>query len=396
MNKIFKYSFIMACLLVQPIFSVSADNRIDDVIKSLNKVKISGYLNLTAGVAKNDRPFFSYNNNLSTTSETWGGVQIDFSASENLYFTLLTKFYAESRTFDESFGVDLGYLTYKISNQTKIRAGILRVPLYKDSDYKDTGFAQLWLRTPELVYANNKVQRHTGIEAFHDFYVGDGTIQVQAFYGQNEDLRAKAQSNNDNSFVIDDLMGLHLTYTIDEQLFKVGVTTRTEPGELEDFLAANAAGKTKLHPYGYYAGDRQTFYSLGYGYDDGEWRIDAETIFETTDGGRTDNGKYYGSVGYRFGAITPYFMYQYRETLDDDKRGPGKDVYIAADGTPSYFNIQKSIEQSLVSIGARYDVSSNLALKAQIDQYDHKFVLVNGNEPEADNTLYSISLQAAF
>ncbi|WP_076419500.1 hypothetical protein [Colwellia sp. UCD-KL20] len=396
MNKIFKCSLIASCLLMQPIFSVSADSRIDNLIEALDKVKISGYLNLTAGTAKNDKPFFDYDKKLSTTNETWGGVQIDFNASENLDFTLLTKFFAESRPYDDSFGVDLAYLTYKLSDQTKVRAGILRVPLYKDSDYKDTGFAQLWLRTPELVYANNKVQRHTGIEVLQDFYVGDGTIQVQAFYGQNEDPRAKASVNSNKTFIIDDIMGVHATYTIDEHLFKVGATTRTEPGELEDFIFVNDAGKQRLHVNGYYAGGRQTFYSLGYGYDDGEWKIDAETIFEITDGSRQDNGKYYGSVGYRFGDLTPYIMYQYRETLDDSKRGQGTDVYEAADGTKSFFNTQKSIEQSIISLGARYDISSNLAFKAQIDRYDHEYTFVNDRVIELDNTLYSVSLQAVF
>ncbi|WP_077339166.1 hypothetical protein [Pseudocolwellia agarivorans] len=396
MNKIFKCSLIASCLLTQPVFSASADSRIDNLIEALDKVKISGYLNLTAGTAKNDKPFFDYDKKLSTTNETWGGVQIDFNASENLDFTLLTKFFAESRPYDDSFGVDLAYLTYKLSDQTKVRAGILRVPLYKDSDYKDTGFAQLWLRTPELVYANNKVQRHTGIEVLQDFYVGDGTIQVQAFYGQNEDPRAKASVNSNKTFIIDDIMGVHATYTIDEHLFKVGATTRTEPGELEDFIFVNNAGKQRLHVNGYYAGGRQTFYSLGYGYDNGEWKIDAETIFEITDGSRQDNGKYYASAGYRFGAMTPYIMYQYRETLDDRKRGVNFDVYTAPDGTKSRFNFQKSYTQDILSLGARYDISSNLAFKVQIDSYGDTSKGVNGNVQKQDNELYSVSLQAVF
>jgi|GEM_PF-2872351 len=396
MNKTFKYSLIASCLLAQPFFSASADSRIDSVIETLEKVKISGYVNLTAATAKKDNTFWNYDKKLSATHETWGGVQIDFNATENLDFTLLTKFYAESRPFDDSFGVDLAYLTYKISDQTKLRAGILRVPLYKDSDYKDTGFAQLWLRTPELIYANNKVQRYTGIEILHDFYVGDGTIQVQAFYGQNEDPRATAQSDTGKTFIIDDLMGLHFTYTLDEHLFKLGATTRTEPGELEDFIFLNDAGKQKLHSFGYWAGDRQTFYSLGYTYDDGEWKIDAETIFEETDGGKPDSGKYALSVGYRFGAFTPYGMYQYRDTLNDSDRNPGQYIYEAADGTKTWFYTQKTIQQSIASIGVRYDISSNLAFKAQADQYDHEYTHVNGNIAKADNTLYSVSLQAVF
>jgi len=395
MTKIFKYSLIASCLLIQPIFSASADSRIDSIIETLDKVKISGYLNLTAGTAK-EKEFFPYDNKLNTTSETWGGIQIDFKASDNLDFTLLTKFFAESRPFDDSFGVDLAYLTYKLTDQTKIRAGILRIPLYKDSDYKDMGFAQLWLRTPELIYANDKVQRHTGIEILQDFYVGDGTIQLQAFYGQNEDPRATKQSNSGKTFIIDDIMGLHLTYTLDEHLFKLGATTRTEPGELEDFIYLNAAGQKKLHAMGYWAGDRQTFYSLGYAYDDGEWKVDAETIFEMTDGGKHDNGKYSASVGYRFGAMTPYLMYQYRESLNDNERGPGKHIYQADDGSKSYLYNRKSIQQSIASIGARYDISSNLAFKAQVDRFDKKIGLFNNKMIEADNTLYSVSLQAIF
>lgn len=403
MKRNVKYTLLASCLLVQPIFSATADtdidrinSRIDSLSETLNKVRISGYLNLTAGQAAENKPFFVYSDELSFVKETWGGVQIDFNASDSLDFTLLTKFYTEDRPYDEKFGVDLAYFTYKITDETKFRGGILRVPLYKDSDYKDTGFALLWLRTPELVYANNKVQRHTGVEILQDFYLGDGTLQFQLFYGQNEDPRASASSTNNISLTINDITGLHATYTIDEHLLKIGATTRTEPGDLEDFLYQNTGDETKLHQNGYYAGDRQTFYSFGYGFDDGDWKLDAEAIFEITDGGREDNGKYYGSLGYRIGSTTPYVMYQYRHTLDDDKRGKDVDVYTADDGTITTFNTTKSVEQSIISLGARYDISSNLAFKAQIDAYEHTFTGVNSNVSEKDNSLYSLSLQAVF
>ncbi|MBU2924831.1 porin [Colwellia sp. 1_MG-2023] len=401
MNRKLKYTLIASCLLVQPTFTAYAnkDSRIDNIIEKLDKVKISGYLNLTAGKAKKSIYFASNTDgyeDFSVTAETWGGVQIDFKATEKLDFTLLTKFYAESRDYDEAFGVDLAYLTYQLTDQTKIRAGILRVPLYKDSDYKDTGFAQLWLRAPELVYANNKVQRYTGLEILQDFYVGDGTIQVQAFYGQNEDLRAKAASNSNKNFIIDDLMGIHATYSINEHLYKMGVTTRTEPGDLEDFLSIKTNGKPTLHAYGYQAGYRQTFYSLGYGYDDGEWKVDIETIFETATGGKSDNGKYYASVGYRFDAITPYVMYQYRETLDDSKRFKGANVYVHTDGTEQSFFNAKTAEQSIISVGARYDISSNLAIKVQAERYDVENYTIYEKIQKNDNTLYSVSLQAVF
>jgi len=399
MKKSFKYSAVTSLLLMQYAFTASANTQIDDLAAALDKVKISGYLNITAGTAEKENSFFKdYDKKINTTTETWGGVQIDFNASEKLDFTLLTKFFAETRPYDDSFGVDLAYLTYKLSDQTKLRGGILRVPLYKDSDYKDTGFAHLWLRTPELIYANNKVQRHTGIEILHDIYLGDGTVQVQAFYGQNEDPRAKAAANNNKTYTIDDIMGVHATYSIDEHLFKLGATTRTEPGDLSDFTYTDSQGNERLEEEGYYAGDRQTFYSLGYGFDDGLWKVDAEAIFEITTGGRQDNGKYYASVGYRFGDITPYVMYQYRETLDDSERGLNVDTYVADDekNTVTRFNLQKSFQQSILSIGSRYDISSNLAFKAQVDSYEHTSTGVNGNTRDIDNLLYSVSLQAVF
>lgn len=420
MNKHLKYSLIASCLVAQPIFSTYAntDSRIDSLAESIDRVKISGYLNITAGKAKKPQQISNDTGNygdFSITNETWGGFQIDFNATEKLDFTLLTKYFAKSRTYDDTFGVDLAYLTYNLTDQTKIRAGILRVPLYKDSDYKDTGIALLWLRAPELVYTNSKVQRHTGLEILHDFYLGDGTLQVQAFYGQNEDPRARAKSKEltgqDKTFVIDDLMGIHATYSIDEHLFKIGSTTRTEPGELEDFLGVrikngevltNADGDEipNLHAYGYWAGKRQTFHSLGYGYDDGQWKVDIETIFEITTDGRVDNGKYYASLGYRFDAITPYLMYQYRETLDDSKRGVGKNVYVHEYGNDAVreqvmFN-SKSFEETMLSLGARYDISSSLALKVQADYYTFEQVKINGQVVERDNSLYSISLQTAF
>jgi hypothetical protein len=384
------------CLLFSQ--NTLADSRIDNLINTIDRVKLSGYVNITAGVASEENgAFFDYSDSLDTTTETWGGLQFDFKATDKLDMTVLTKFFAENKPFDESFGVDLAYISYKLSRKTKIRAGILRVPLYKDSDFKDTGFAHLWLRTPELIYQNNKVQRHTGLDILHNIYLGDGTLQLQAFFGQNEDPRAKASCQCSKDFFIDDLFGVHGTYSIDEHVLKVGVTTRTEPGQLEDFLLTNDSGEvTRLHPNGYYAGQRQTFYSFGYMYDDGLWRIDAESIIEILEATRPDSGRHYVSVGYRFGTITPYISYQIRDTIDDDKRGRGVDTYELPNGSVNFFNTSKSIEQTLASIGFRYDINEKLAFKAQFDQYDHTFIQVNGREIERDNSLYSLSLQAIF
>lgn len=419
---------LTSLLLIQPSFSAMADNssKIEALSEQLNKVKISGYLNLTAAQA--EKKNFSlgggtvYGDDLSTTTETLGGIQLDFQATEDLKATVLTKFVAEEPRFGgDSFIVDLAYLTYQMFDRTQLKAGILRIPLYKDSDYFDMGFAHLWLRTPSLIYgANTKVQRHTGIEVLHDIDIGDGILQLQGFWGQNEDIEATAGCDCGKTFKIDDIKGLHVNYSLDDHFFKVGYMTRTEPGELEDFLtvtdetlALDNNGNVvvvppvyKLSNLGYWAGERQSFTSIGYGYDDGEWKVDVEEIFEIHEGPKQDKAKTFISVGRRFDDLTPYVMYTFEETIDNEKRFDGASDYVYPNGaTRRNFYNTKSSSAEMFSLGGRYDINYNMALKFQVDKSRAKRTTIdvlrwNGLAPgvtsRTDNVLYSISLQMIF
>lgn len=416
MKHICKISLVISCLLAPLTSTVNAaDSRINKLAKQLDKFKVSGYINLTATQTEDEGVIFdSGADSIDTASETYGGVQFDFKATDKLSATVLTRFFAKSRQYDDRFGVDLAYMTYKLSGQTKLRGGILRVPLYKDSDYIDVRASLLWLRAPELSYSNDKVQRHTGVDVIHDIYLGDGTLQLQAFYGQNEDPYAKNGCECDTTFVIDDLMGLHATYTIDDHLYKLGVTTRTQPGSTEDFLYTDTSIKIvdhkdgtqtvsenvryKLSAEGFLAGKRQTFYTAGYGYDDGQWKVDAEVLIQAQEAGTPDSGKFFTSVGYRFGALTPYITAQTSDSIDNNKRylNAPHNTYVFPDDTKKSFYGTKEIKRRIYSIGARYDISPNLTLKAQIDKADDERLLVKGQIREKSNTLYSIGLQASF
>ncbi|MBP7133519.1 MAG: hypothetical protein KBA70_12265 [Aquabacterium sp.] len=117
-------------------------------------------------------------------------------------------------------------------------------------------------------------------------------------------------------------------------------------------------------------------FSLGYSYDAGNWLAQAEFI-TPRGGGVTiaDSNAGYVMAGYRFGKFTPYAVYAEsvtKETRSSQPRAVNHSTIpqldLVAYGINAVNDKFNSLQnQKTISLGARYDVAKNIALKMQLD-----------------------------
>jgi hypothetical protein len=158
------------------------------------------------------------------------------------------------------------------------------------------------------------------------------------------------------------------------------------------------------------AHDRVAFFGIGANYDSGRWFVATEWggVFSDSVLGRR-SGWYVGG-GYRFGRLTPHLTYSAGdadnlsdpgldlETLPPFLMGPAAELNAELNSILSNKPVQRTI-----SMGARWDMRPNVALKMQVDHSNISAgstgVLINiqpGFVPGESFNLFSATIDFVF
>ncbi len=75
------------------------------------------------------------------------------------------------------------YFDFNVGSSGKLKAGRVRIPFYKYSDYLDVGYAYHWIKPPEAQYAIN-FRNADGVSYSHNFQMGSMDSNLTAMYGR--------------------------------------------------------------------------------------------------------------------------------------------------------------------------------------------------------------------
>lgn len=196
--KYLKHIFVYATLFV------SMDNWADD-LSSNSPLAISGFISVIGGKIFNGQlddhyvgskniggtscPCYIadwansgvYNKTFSLTPESHAGIQADYSATTNLYFSgqLVT------RGTDIPPNVQWAYLGYHFNDEWEIHIGRQRIPIYYYSTFQDVGVAFPWITPPPELYgweANN----YNGASLRYNTNINGTNINASAFVGSEK------------------------------------------------------------------------------------------------------------------------------------------------------------------------------------------------------------------
>lgn len=338
-------------------------------------VTINGFASIKGGMAtSSDKPLYGYDDDINFKNESLFALQIKADLGDKLSVTgqLLGR---GSQDFDVGF--EWAFISYELSDNMRINAGRLRVPLFKYSDFRDVGYAYDWLRVPQGVYglAFNNIE---GISLYRTAQLGEFDSTLQFVAGKFDGMLRL--SGQDVSGEIKNLAGV--SWEVDRGNFsgraayflgKISIDVNDIPlapnfnvGNL--FNAFNSIGLNQIVSAVDVVEESGSFIGLGLTYDNGTWVMNSEfTKVEAKNSFIADRQDYFVSVGRRFNSLTPYVIYEVADhTSRDEIYTPFANtlpvqLFVPLQG----FVGSQARDAKTWHLGARYDFHPSAAFKIQ-------------------------------
>ncbi|WP_088329546.1 porin [Lacimicrobium sp. SS2-24] len=333
------------------------------------EITFNGFGSIVAGVSE-DSPFRNnlYDDDVSFRPQSKLALQASADLGEGLSVT--AQIMARGADdFDAEF--EWAYLSYDISDSTTLRAGRLRIPFYRYSDYLDVGFAYPFISPPRTMYSLT-FSTYEGLSLLHNFSMSSVDVNVNLVYGRVEETFFP--TTNPTKGTLSDIAGFntqaswqsftgYVTYLrtdvtipvpaiegLAAQLNQAGV-----PGSLTEQLRINE--------------DKGSFFGFGLSYDDGDWVFNSEKSEVSIDDSlNLTSDQWYVNLGHRFGEFLPYFYYGEIES----ERNTSIPSQFPASLQPTIQGAFDSqyIEYTETGIGVRWDFHATTALKVEFTKYD--------------------------
>ncbi len=271
--------------------------------------------------------------------------------------------------------VEWANVKYQVNPDLALRAGRIALPMFLAAESRKVGYTMPWIRPPVEVYGALPLSSSDGVDAIWRWSTGATRHATQAFFGRLDaalwdDYRLRAQG----------ITGL--SHSIERGALSArmsALTARlTTPIGRELFQALRAFGPQGAALAARYAIEdkRMSIVSAGFSYDPGQWFLSAEAGHSKTNSLLGETATMYAGAGYRFDSLTPYLGYA-RVRAHGGNLDPGMDLAILpAQLRPTGAMLNAGLNgylatipvQSSASLGLRWDLMTDAALKLQYDR----------------------------
>lgn len=310
----------------------------DDNLSS--KFSVSGFGTLGVSHSNNEQADFVasvFRPNGAGGTRSWSaavdtklGVQVTAALTDNL--TGVVQFISQQRN-DNSYrpNVEWANVSYKFSPDLSVRLGRVVWPLFTRSDSVNVGYSNFSIRSSAELAAEMPNTYSDGVDASYRFTVGGTSNTLTVLWG-NSKVRYPGETYLDTK----NIRGL-------SHVLEIGDLTLHAAYMKMDYIFAYPGGSPDaVH---------LPMLTLGGVYDNGKWFAQGDVL--------RANDPYYGRMdayaaigGVRLGSFSPYVGYS---RFKQSTYGPGSSPLV----TPS---------QSTTTLGLRWDLMKNTALKLQADR----------------------------
>jgi hypothetical protein len=279
---------------------------------------------------------------VSADVDTKFGLQVNGNFSEN--FTGVVQMVSQ-QGYDNSYtpNIEWANLSYKVTNDLKVRVGRTVWPLLLRSETQNVGYGNPFVRNTTEHLANMPNTFSDGVDVTLHSDFGAVTNSVQLLYG-NSDVNYPGSGTQYGPVIGQNY--LHVKNIN-------GVSDVLEYGDLKVHAAYMKLAYDWLY-YGYKLVDvPYTTWSLGFNYDPGNWFVTSDMLkaFDESYGNFT---ALMVGGGYRIGDWTPYALYS---SLTQDSLG-----------SLGSFGSNPGDKQTVTAVGVRWDFMRNMDFKLQYEQ----------------------------
>lgn len=368
----------------------------------------------TLGVAHVDasQPGWGFTRDISQPAEsgTWKagvdsrlGLQVHWQATPTLEFVAQGVARRQDPDADALQRLDWAFVAWRPDADWTLRAGRTSPDVFLLADYRNVGFAFPWVRPNVEMYGFIAFQSLDGIDLARRWQHGDALWKAKATLGRNTTTQASGGNSptgerlpgarfTNKDFLIATLAreqaGLTVKATYARSRTKLDTPPQLAPvlGGLQQLAAAGVPGVSDqaavLADAVDLAGFRAHYVALGLQYEHERWQLTAE-LSRTGGEARDSNGlRGYVSAAWRLGSVTPFVMLgrarpdraafgvpqQWAATLAPLVGAEAAAGAVQLGAAAAAAN-KSRFDQRSVSIGMRWDLGAQTALKLQVDRY---------------------------
>lgn len=301
------------------------------------------------------------------------GVQanIPFSPATEGVVQLVSRYHADSSYRPE---VTWAFVRHDFSTDFSLRVGRLGTEFYMLGDSRLVGYSNLSVRPPPDFYGSLVFSYIDGLDVTMTRPVGSGLLKGKLFAGQSPEKTPYVPG------ILWDLTGSqlaggYLDYSSGSWQFRLShaqVRFKLEApfdDMLQNFGTSFTQPYLSLMPEMAMAGRSARFSSLGLVYDQGPLKAQFMLNQIRHDSAAYVNSKAaYAMAAYRLGAVTPYVGVS-RSVSELPSFTPSPIPVLGAyiDAVTRSLISQSVTDQHTYTLGARWDVHKDMALKAQVD-----------------------------
>lgn len=257
------------------------------------------------------------------------------------------------------------FLRHALTPNLTIRVGRMRAPFFMLSDSLLVNYANLWVRPPVEVYSLVPVNELDGIDLLYRAQISGVEVEVHPYVG-----RSKLDLFDDSVVELRDTLGLNLAIRYNNLTLHFGHAEAKfgyfrnggNSAALANVLRTAGPDGRALASEISGSDGHARFESIGFQWDDGQYIVTGEYAKRKTNRYISSTEGGYLSLGRRIGVVTPYISYAQQNSLEPTLRGtvpPGFGPSV------ELFNLVRNNAQHSVTLGTRWDLNRNTAVKAE-------------------------------
>ncbi len=251
--------------------------------------------------------------------------------------------------------VPWAYVKLDPLDNLSFKLGRVEMPIFAISDSLDVGYANVWLRPPQEVYALSNLKELNGVEFSYSLPLAGTHLTLTGYAGDTVIWTQRYGQMNGN-----DTRGGELKWDTEWVTLRAGWAQAHVDGNIliENIpvgpIPTPLGPVTAYVPYNYYVEDVYSFEGVGALVDHDNIIAQAEWVkrYSRNYPGTVNATGWYVLAGYRFGAVAPYVSYA------------RTDKYHGADYTAAG---TLSDDQSTTAVGVRWDAFKSADIKLQAE-----------------------------
>jgi hypothetical protein len=328
-------------------------------------IKLNGFGSVAIGTVIEGDEFLAdyantgiYNTDLSMDPDTTLGVQLSSYFTDEFSFIVQA---AVNGASDYDPEIDWLYLNYYLTPELSVQLGRKRLPLYYYSDYLNIGYAYYWIRPPPDVYTW-QINNYNGVSLVYEVALGQWDTSLNIYYGSEE--------SEDND-LLSLLFGASVDETWKDMVGIVGMASNNwlelRLSHMQGLIDRTISGVAVTNDI------EQQFTGLSINLTFGSLLILSEFNNYKQPDNSVEYNAYLLSLGYRIGEVTPNIT---RSGFKQDINALGNDE-----------------NHHTTSVGLRWDVADDIAVKVQYDNVVDEGVVV---PVKGDSKTISFALDFVF